>query len=143
MVILIVILLNGGKIEKIIKLDLFVIIIASIIMLTDNIMMKNNVNRIEDYSRLILLKEKIKKYSLISEKDIEHIILWDKYMAYGVSFGIVEKVQTKYGNIMIDNKVLEMLNSYEFNSLVISTYMSYDRVVKEYNDKKNKWKLNF
>lgn len=133
----IILSIKGINLENIMKVDFVLILISTIIALTDNIMIKNDINRIEDYNRLKLLKEKIKKYSLLSEKDIEYINLWDKYMAYGVSFGIVEKVHNKYGNIILDAELLQMCNSYEFNSNIISAYISYDRKIKEYNDKNN------
>ena len=73
---------------KYIIVDEILICIALIIVLTDNLMLKNNDEIMDDYVKLNLLKDKIENYTLLEEKDIEQIKIWDKYLAYAVSFGI-------------------------------------------------------
>ena len=108
-------------------LDIMLIIISAIIAFTDNVMMKNEVNKIEDYSRLSLLKDKIKKYTLLNERDIEQNVLWERYMPYAVSFGITEKIHDRLVNLNLDNELVQILNSAEFNSFIVSEYCEFYR----------------
>lgn len=72
--------------ERSILFDELIISIAVLIVLTDNLMMKNSPQIAEDYSRLKELKEKLEN-TLLAERDIEYIYLWNQYLAYAVSFG--------------------------------------------------------
>lgn len=47
-------------------------------MLTDNLMLKNDAIMIEDYSKLNTLKKKIEDYTLLKDKNIEYVQLWEK-----------------------------------------------------------------
>ena len=89
--------------------DEFLICTATILVLTDNLMLKNNVNMIEDYSKLNTLKYKLKN-SLLSDKDIEHVVLWEKYLAYAVSFGISKKIIEKIGKLNLDDDLTKLIN---------------------------------
>lgn len=138
-VIIFVLVICGVNLNKHLMADIVLVFITLIIALTDNLMMKNDINRVEDYSRLCLLKDKINNYSLLNEKDIEHILLWEKYLAYAVSFGITEKIHNRFSNIILDDELLQMFNSSEFNSFIISGYYDFYRnsnivLPKEYKD---------
>ena len=52
-----------------------------IIMLTDNLMMKNSVKMIEDYSKINSFKDKLEDYTMMEDRDIEQVKLWGKYLA--------------------------------------------------------------
>ena len=54
--------------------DEFLICIATILILTDNLMLKNNANLIGDYSKLNTLKYKLEN-TLLDERDVEHLSL--------------------------------------------------------------------
>ena len=41
---------------------------------------------------LLKLKNYINKYSLIKNRDLESVIVWDEYLAYATAFGIPNKV---------------------------------------------------
>ena len=56
--------------------DEFLICIATILILTDNLMLKNNANLIGDYSKLNTLKYKLEN-TLLDERDVEHVTLWE------------------------------------------------------------------
>ncbi len=68
------------------------ICITFLIMKTDNVMIQNDEEILADYSRLKLLKEKISKYSLLDERDVEYIELWDQYLTYAVAFGVAKNI---------------------------------------------------
>ena len=85
--------------------------IAVLIVLTDNLMLKNNDEILEDYSRLNLLKDKLDDYSLLDEKNIEHLELWGKYLCYAVSFGIGEKIIKKLKGLYIDDDLMKLVES--------------------------------
>lgn len=45
---------------------------------------------------IFLEKDKKAKSKDNVEKDLEHIVLWGKYLAYAVSFGNAKKITKKY-----------------------------------------------
>ena len=103
--------------------------IAALIMFTDNLMTKHDPIMAEDYSRLNALKNKIEKYSMIDDKEIKEIVLWEKYLTYAISFGIADKIKWK-GKIMLGE---------DWTMHILYYDMFYD----DYNifDKKNMDKL--
>ena len=120
--------------------DELLISVAALIVITDNLMLKNSIKMIEDYSRLTSLKEKLEN-TLLDEKDIEHIYLWNEYLAYAVSFGIGEKIIKKMKNIYLDDDLLNyIVKNNDLLDLILSdyyifyTYASLDRIfLKRYN----------
>ena len=46
----------------------------------------------EEQAKLIELKNYINDYSLIKNRDLESVIIWDEYLAYATAFGIPSKV---------------------------------------------------
>ena len=101
--------------------DEMLIGIAILIVLTDNLMLKNNDEILEDYARLNLLKDKLDDYSLLEEKDIEYLELWDKYLCYAVSFGIGEKIIKRLKGLYIDDDLMKLVESSK-----MSDYISND-----------------
>ena len=81
--------------EKYIIVDEVVICIATILILTDNLMLKNNAIMIEDFSKLNTLKYKIENYSMMEDRDVEQVVLWEQYLSYAVSFGVAEKIMKR------------------------------------------------
>ncbi len=107
--------------------DEILICIAMIILLTDNLMLKNNPRMIEDYSRLNMLKDKIKKYSLLKDRDIEQIVLWDKYLSYSVSFGISNKIINRIKDLNIDDDLIDIICNDEFSKIITNDYNLFYR----------------
>jgi uncharacterized membrane protein len=101
--------------------DEFLICIATILILTDNLMLKNNVNMIEDYSKLNTLKYKLEN-SLLDEKDIEYVTLWGKYLAYAVSFGISKKIIKRIKGLNLDDDLQGLLGNDIFVDYMMSDY---------------------
>ena len=105
--------------------DEILICISTIILLTDNLMLKNNPSMLEDYNRLNLLKNKIKNYSMMEDRDIEQVVLWGKYLAYAVSFGIADKLLSRIKGLHLDDDLLNM--AYEMEKFIISDYYYFYR----------------
>ena len=66
-----------------------------ILVATDNLMLKNSPKMIEDFSRLNSLKERLESDTFLSEKNVEDVVLWGRYLAYAISFGVSEKAIKK------------------------------------------------
>lgn len=109
-------------------------------MLTDNLMLKNNANMIEDFSRLNMIKDRLKDDKLFEERDLEQTVLWGKYLAYGVAFGVSGKISKRIKDMHIDddlehllasNTMLEYMDSGYYHFYL---YASLDRrFVRNYN----------
>lgn len=121
------------SIQKYIIADEILICIATILILTDNLMLKNNAIMIEDYSKLNTLKYKIENYSIMEDKDIEQVTLWEKYLSYAVSFGIANKIVKRIQGLNLDDDLLNLVNQDSFLDFITSdyylfyTYTSLDR----------------
>lgn len=118
---------------KYIIADEILVCIATILILTDNLMLKNNVMMIEDYSKLNTLKYKIQNYSIMEDKDIEQVTLWEKYLSYAVSFGVADKIIKRINGLYIDDDLTNLVNDEMFLDFINSdyymfyTYASLDR----------------
>ena len=104
--------------------DEILICIATILVLTDNLMLKNDAIMIEDYGKLNTLKKKIEDYTLLKDKNIEYVQLCEKYLCYAVSFGISNKIINCIDGLNIDDD-LEKLVSSEFMSSYLDTNYYY------------------
>lgn len=130
---LVIIITNIFTIDKYLIADELLLCIALIIMLTDNLMLKNDAQMIEDFSKLNSLKDKIEDYTLISEKDVEQIVLWEKYLAYAVSFGVAEKIMKRIEGLNLDDDLNNLIQDTNFLDYLTSdyylfyTYASLDR----------------
>ncbi len=122
LVIILLTLLLGNKGNRYIIADEILLCIALIIMLTDNLMLKNSVKMIEDYSKLNSLKEKIENYTLMEDRDIEQITLWGTYLAYAVSFGMADKISKRIKNLYLDDDLLNLLNDQKITDYILSDY---------------------
>lgn len=107
---------------KYIIADEILICIATILILTDNLMLKNNVLMIEDYSRLNTLKYKIENYSIMEDKDIEQVTLWERYLSYAVSFGVADKIVKRMNGLYIDDDLTSLINDDVFHGFIKSDY---------------------
>ena len=127
--------------EKYIVADEVLICIATILILTDNLMLKNNSIMIEDYSKLNALKYKIENYTLMEDRDIEQITLWEQYLSYSVSFGISNKIIKRIKGLHLDEDLERLIINTSFSDLITSdygmfyTYASLDRrFMKSYGE---------
>lgn len=69
----------------------------------------------EEQLKLIELKNYINDYSLIKNRDLESVIIWDKYLAYATAFGIPSKITDsiyeEWYNLNINLQVVETILS--------------------------------
>ncbi len=107
--------------------DEVLICIATVIMLTDNLMLKNNPTMIKDYSRLNIIKDKIEKYSMMEDRDIEQVVLWERYLCYAVSFGIAKKVIKRIKEFNLDENISTLINDSMFTNYIYSDYYYFYR----------------
>lgn len=105
--------------------DEILIMMAVIIVLTDNLMMKNSVIIIEDHSKLNALKDKIEEYTMMEDRDIEQIELWEKYLVYAVSFGIADKIIARIKDIFIDDDLIKLVETDIMSQYIRTGYMAF------------------
>ena len=122
-IILTVFIANEGNMYII--ADEILICISLIIMLTDNLMLKNSVKMIEDYSKINSLKEKIENYTLMEDRDIEQVTIWGKYLAYAVSFGTAKKVSKRIKGLYLNDDLLNIINDKEIMNYIGSDYIFF------------------
>ena len=69
----------------------------------------------EEQLKLLELKNYINDYSLIKNRDLESVIIWDKYLAYATAFGIPSKITSSiyevWYNLNINLQVVETILS--------------------------------
>lgn len=104
--------------------DEMLISIALLICLTDNLMLKNSNLIIKDYCKLNNLKEKI-DFSLMDERDIEHIELWDEYLAYAVSFGNAAIIMKRIKIMTTDECIMKLMEDSMINRYVYDDYKTF------------------
>lgn len=98
-----------------------------LIMLTDNLMLKNDPIMSEDYSRLNALKNKIKNYSMMEDKDIKDTVLWEKYLSYAISFGIANKIAGKIKVMIADDYLIQILDNRDFFDYIVDDYTYFNK----------------
>lgn len=65
-----------------------------------------------EFARVQGLKNYIVDYSLMKERELDSVIIWDEYLAYAVAFGIPNKITDKFNeNLMNTNIVLQKLEN--------------------------------
>lgn len=65
-----------------------------------------------EFARVQGLKNYIIDYSLMKERELDSVIVWDEYLAYAVAFGIPNKITDKFNeNLMNTNIVLQKLEN--------------------------------
>lgn len=122
LVIILLTVLIANKANRYIVADEILLCISLIIMLTDNLMLKNSVKMIEDYSKINGLKQKIENYTMMEDRDIEQVTLWGKYLAYSVSFGIADKICKRIKGLYVDDDLLDIINNKKMIDYIFSDY---------------------
>ena len=128
------------KTSRFLIIDELLICMALLIMITDNLMLKNNAIMIEDFSRLNMLKEKLEEDTLFEERDIEQVVLWGKYLAYGVAFGTTKKISKRIKDMHLDYDLESFIKNNNIERYIESGYYDFyryasldRRFVKSYN----------
>lgn len=96
--------------------DVLIIGIAFLVIQTDDYMLKHNQKILLDYYNLKRIENKIQDYSLMKEKNIEYMELWDIYYPYSVALGIpIEVDKESYINYNIDENLI--INKYDIQGI--------------------------
>lgn len=98
--------------ELYIILNIILFLISVLVILTDDLMRSNPYYLIRDYAVLRALKDSLENGSLLNEKDLKDVVLWEKYLTYAITFNItiVKKYLKHVPNIQIDIGELNMIN---------------------------------
>ena len=59
-----------------------------------------------EYIKIYGLKKYIEDYSLIKNRDLESVIIWDKYLAYAVAFDIPNKVMKQFDEGLLNTNIM-------------------------------------
>lgn len=81
--------------DYVIIMDIVMIGLAFLIVRTDHLMTKNNDSILSDFYNLKNVKYRIEEYSLLDEKNVQFITLWEEYLAYAISFGFSKPIMDK------------------------------------------------
>jgi hypothetical protein len=95
--------------NKYICLDIFIIGMSILIVKTDNLMTKHNKEIMNDYYALQEIKNRIEEYTLIEEKGINYIKLWEEYLVYAIAFGIPLEILDKLRDTSEEDEDIEYL----------------------------------
>lgn len=96
--------------------DVLIIGMAFLVVQTDDYMLKHSPKILLDYYNLKRIENKIQDYSLMKEKNIEYIKLWDIYYPYSVALGIpIEVDKESYINYNIDTNLI--INKYDMQGI--------------------------
>jgi len=88
-----------------------IFILNLIIFIKSNLHVFTNTGKIE-FARVQGLKNYIIDYSLMKERELDSVIVWDEYLAYAVAFGIPNKITDKFNEkLMNTNIVLQKLEN--------------------------------
>ena len=94
-----------------------ILLISTIIILNIIILIKTNTHIFteigkSEFSKIQGLKQYIVDYSLMKERDLDSVIIWDEYLAYAVAFGIPNRITDKLGeNLMNTNVILQKIEA--------------------------------
>lgn len=96
----------------------------------------------EEKEKWKALKRYLEEYSLIKEKDIFSLEIWEKYLIYATAFGIadrvIEQMKSKYPEVFVKEYWKdEMLEQYE-----IFSFMARDTIYNNLNNSSNISVLN-
>jgi len=109
--------------NKYICLDIFIIGMSILIVKTDNLMTKHNKDIMNDYCALEEIKNRISEYTLIEDRDINYIKLWDEYLVYAISFGIPAQIVDKLKDSVQEDKDIEYLLKADMLYYICKAYL--------------------
>jgi len=103
--------------------------VALLIIMTDNLMSRHNIKIYKSFLSLKMIQDKLENGSLLKDKKIDDILLWEKYLTFAVALGITD-VSKYTNNLDIQDEFGDfLLQTTDF----ISTYYnieSFDRDIK-------------
>lgn len=124
--------------SKYLIIDEILLGVTILIVRTDNLMLKNDKKILKDYYNLKRIKEKLEDYTLLNEKDVEYIKLWEEYFTYAVSFGISIEVIKKIKHIYEDDILIEQAQDMEALYSISKAYLEIMFEMEFSNQNKDK-----
>jgi len=123
--------------NKYICLDIFMIGMSILIVRTDNLMTKHNQEIMKDYYALQEIKNRIEEYTLIEEKGINYINLWEEYLVYAIAFGIPLEILDKLRDTSKEDENIEYLLKADSLYYICKAYLEvmWDMDFKEQKNK--------
>ena len=133
-----------------IALDVLLLGVVFLIIQTDDLMLKHHPKILVDYTNLKRIENKIKDYSLMKDRNIEHMKIWNKYYVYSVALGIPIEVNKKSKINFEDIEENLIINIYDLQGIfcVCKSYletmwdMDFTDIEKGMKDIKNVWSVN-
>jgi uncharacterized membrane protein len=103
--------------------------VALLIIMTDNLMSRHNVKIYKSFLSLKMIEDKLENGSLLKDKKIDDILLWDKYLTFAIALGITN-VSKYTNNLDIQDDFNDFL--LQTNDFITTFYNidSFDRDIK-------------
>jgi len=92
-VIIMMALMLVSPLSSYIALDVLLLGVVFLIIQTDDLMLKHHPKLLVDYTNLKRIENKLKDYSLMKDRNIEYMEIWNKYYVYSVALGIPIEVK--------------------------------------------------
>lgn len=94
-------------------LGLFIVLILNVIILKKSKKHCLTNKGIVEYNKAYALKRYMQDYSILKDRDIDGVIVWDRYLAYACAFGISKRITDKFDEEMMElNILLQKLDSF-------------------------------
>lgn len=84
-------------------IDTALFMIALLIIMTDNLMSKHDIKIYKTFLSLKMIQDKLENGSLLNEKKIDDVILWEKYLTFAIALGITDVSKYAKGLEIQDN----------------------------------------
>ena len=98
--------------------------ISLLIITTDNLMSRHDVKIYKTFLNLKMIQDKLENGSLLNEKKISDVILWEKYLTFAVALGITNVSEYTNGLEIQDdiNDFLLQTNEFISNYYIINLF---------------------
>ena len=96
-------------------------ILTGIAMLKINVYTQEGIDEIEKWKGL---KKYMEEFSLLNEREVPEIAIWEKFLVYATAFGIADKVEEQLKIVYPDIESSINVNTYPYMHLMIHTNFS-------------------
>lgn len=98
-------------------LDILLLGVVLLIVKTDDLMLKHHPELLVDYLNLKRIENKLIEYSMMEDRNIEHIELWNKYYVFSVALGIPLPVKKQSNIEYVDLEENLIINTYDLEGI--------------------------
>ena len=113
---ILVLIIKCTSLDQYLVYDILLMGVIVLIITTDDYMLKHKPQILVDYFNLKRIEDKLKDSTLMSERNIEHIELWNHYYTYSIALGIpietgkeTNIIEINYENVILSLKDLECI----------------------------------